>query len=45
MRVTLPIGRVVGPAHVVAFAAHVMTNRAATGATDDWMAARRLVPR
>ena len=35
LRATLPIGRVVGPAHVVALAVHIMTNAALTGATYD----------
>jgi NAD(P)-dependent dehydrogenase (short-subunit alcohol dehydrogenase family) len=32
---TLPIGRVVGPADVAALAVHLMTNTALTGATYD----------
>ena len=35
LRATLPIGRVVGPADVVAFAVHIMSNTALTGATFD----------
>jgi NAD(P)-dependent dehydrogenase (short-subunit alcohol dehydrogenase family) len=35
LRTTLPIGRVVGPADVAAFAVHIMTNTALTGATYD----------
>ena len=35
LRETLPIGRVVGPADVVALASHIMSNTALTGATYD----------
>jgi len=35
LRMTLPIGRVVGPADVAALAVHIMTNTALTGATYD----------
>ena len=35
LRVTLPIGRVVGPADVAALAVHIMSNTALTGATYD----------
>ena len=35
LRITLPIGRVVGPADVAALAVHIMTNTALTGATYD----------
>jgi NAD(P)-dependent dehydrogenase (short-subunit alcohol dehydrogenase family) len=35
LRVTLPIGRVVGPIDVAALAVHIMTNTALTGATYD----------
>jgi NAD(P)-dependent dehydrogenase (short-subunit alcohol dehydrogenase family) len=35
LRTALPIGRVVGPADVAAFAVHIMTNTALTGATYD----------
>jgi NAD(P)-dependent dehydrogenase (short-subunit alcohol dehydrogenase family) len=35
LRVTLPIGRVVGPADVAALAIHLMVNTAVTGATFD----------
>jgi len=35
LRVTLPIGRVVGPADVAALAVHIMANTALTGATFD----------
>jgi NAD(P)-dependent dehydrogenase (short-subunit alcohol dehydrogenase family) len=35
LRTTLPIGRFVGPADVAAFAVHLMTNTALTGATYD----------
>jgi len=35
LRVTLPIGRVVGPADVSALAVHLMTTTALTGATYD----------
>jgi NAD(P)-dependent dehydrogenase (short-subunit alcohol dehydrogenase family) len=35
LRVTLPIGRVVGPADVAALAVHLMSNTALTGATYD----------
>ncbi len=35
LRVTLPIGRVVGPGDVAALAVHIMTNTALTGATYD----------
>ena len=35
LREKLPIGRVVGPADVAAFAVHIMTNTALTGATYD----------
>ena len=31
----LPIGRVMGPADIAAFAAHIMTNTALTGGTYD----------
>jgi NAD(P)-dependent dehydrogenase (short-subunit alcohol dehydrogenase family) len=33
LRTTLPIRRVVGPADIAAFAVHLMTNTAVTGAT------------
>ena len=35
LRMTLPIGRVIGPADVAALAVHIMTNTALTGATYD----------
>ena len=35
LRMTLPIGRVVGPADVAALAVHIMSNTALTGATYD----------
>jgi len=35
LRLTLPIGRVVGPADVAALAVHLMVNTAVTGATYD----------
>jgi hypothetical protein len=35
LRITLPIGRVVGPAEVAALTVHIMTNTALTGATYD----------
>jgi NAD(P)-dependent dehydrogenase (short-subunit alcohol dehydrogenase family) len=35
LRLTLPIGRVVGPADIAALAVHLMTNTAITGATYD----------
>ena len=35
LRITLPIGRVVGPADVAALAVHIMTNTALTDATYD----------
>ena len=35
LRATLPIGRVVSPADVAAFAVHIMTNASLTGATYD----------
>jgi hypothetical protein len=35
LRITLPIGRVVGPADVAALAVNIMTNTALTGATYD----------
>ena len=35
LRMTLPIGRVVGPADVAALAVHLMANTALTGATYD----------
>ena len=44
LRVTLPIGRVVGPADVAALAVHIMINTAVTGATYDIDGGQQLVP-
>ena len=41
--VTLPIGRVVGPADIAALAVHLMTNTAVTGATFDIDGGQQLV--
>ena len=43
LRVTLPIGRVVGPADIAALAVHLMTNTAVTGATFDIDGGQQLV--
>jgi NAD(P)-dependent dehydrogenase (short-subunit alcohol dehydrogenase family) len=43
LRKTLPIGRVVGPADVSAFAVHLMPNTAITGATFDIDGGRQLI--
>ena len=43
LRLTLPIGRVVGPADVAALAVHLMTNTALTGATYDIDGGQQLV--
>ena len=43
LRMTLPIGRVVGPADVAALAIHLMTNTAVTGATFDIDGGQQLV--
>jgi NAD(P)-dependent dehydrogenase (short-subunit alcohol dehydrogenase family) len=43
LRVTLPIGRVVGPADVAALAVHLMANTAVTGATYDIDGGQRLI--
>jgi NAD(P)-dependent dehydrogenase (short-subunit alcohol dehydrogenase family) len=43
LRTTLPIRRVVGPADVAAFAVHLMTNTAITGATFDIDGGQQLV--
>jgi NAD(P)-dependent dehydrogenase (short-subunit alcohol dehydrogenase family) len=43
LRATLPIGRVVGPAEVVALAVHIMSNTALTGATYDIDGGQQLV--
>jgi len=43
LRMTLPIGRVVGPADVAALAVHIMTNTALTGATYDIDGGQQLV--
>jgi NAD(P)-dependent dehydrogenase (short-subunit alcohol dehydrogenase family) len=45
LRTTLPIGRVVGPADIAAFAVHLMTNTAITGATLDIDGGQQLVER
>ena len=44
LRVTLWIGRVVGPADVAALAVHTMTNTALTGATYDIDGDQQLLP-
>jgi NAD(P)-dependent dehydrogenase (short-subunit alcohol dehydrogenase family) len=44
LRVTLPIGRVVGPADVAALAVHIMANTALTGATYDIDGGQQLLP-
>ena len=43
LRVTLPIGRVVGPADIAALAVHLMANTAVTGATFDIDGGQQLV--
>jgi NAD(P)-dependent dehydrogenase (short-subunit alcohol dehydrogenase family) len=43
LRITLPIGRVVGPADIAALAVHLMTNTAVTGATFDIDGGQQLV--
>jgi len=43
LRMTLPIGRVVGSADVAALAVHIMTNTALTGATYDIDGGQQLV--
>jgi NAD(P)-dependent dehydrogenase (short-subunit alcohol dehydrogenase family) len=43
LRMTLPIGRVVGPADIGALAVHLMTNTAVTGATFDIDGGQQLV--
>jgi hypothetical protein len=43
LRITLPIGRVVGPADVAALAVHIMTNTALTDATYDIDGGRQFV--
>lgn len=43
LRMTLPIGRVVGPADIAALAVHLMTNTAVTGATFDIDGGQQLV--
>ena len=43
LRMTLPVGRVVGPADVAALAVHIMTNTALTGATYDIDGGQQLV--
>jgi len=43
LRMTLPIGRVVGPADIAALAVHLMANRAVTGATYDIDGGQQLV--
>jgi len=43
LRATLPIRRIVGPADVAALAAHIMINRALTGATYDLDGGQQLV--
>ena len=43
LRVTLPIGRVVGPADVAALAVHIMTNTALTCTTYDIDGGQQLV--
>jgi NAD(P)-dependent dehydrogenase (short-subunit alcohol dehydrogenase family) len=45
LRDTLPIGRVVGPDDVAALAAHLMANKALTGATYDIDGGQQLLPR
>ena len=44
LRATLPIGRVVGPADIVALAVHLMINTAVTGATFDIDGGQQFVP-
>ena len=44
LRVTLPIGRVVGPADVAALAVHIMTKTALTGTTYGIDGGQQLVP-
>jgi NAD(P)-dependent dehydrogenase (short-subunit alcohol dehydrogenase family) len=41
--VSLPIGRVVGPADIAALAVHLMTNTTVTGATYDIDGGQQLV--
>jgi len=43
LRITLPIGRVVGPADIAALAVHLMTNTAITGATFDIDGGQQLI--
>jgi NAD(P)-dependent dehydrogenase (short-subunit alcohol dehydrogenase family) len=43
LRTTLPIGRVVGSAHIAMLAVHLMTNTAVTGATYDIDGGQQLV--
>jgi NAD(P)-dependent dehydrogenase (short-subunit alcohol dehydrogenase family) len=43
LRITLPIGRVVGPADIAALAVHLMTNTAVTGATFDIDGGQQLI--
>ena len=43
LRITLPIGRVVGPADIAALAVHLMTNTAITGATVDIDGGQQLI--
>ena len=43
LRATLPIRRVVGPAHVAALAVHIMANTALTGATYDIDGGQQLI--
>lgn len=43
LRATLPIGRVVGPAHVASLAVHIMSNEALTGATYDVDGGQQLI--